>query len=516
MISASFGLFAEAQILILSNQICFLVPKAPKFFDFHAIHPKVVITFWSLGESPYLALQNPQEQSEMKFSRLVTVIALLALFTATTLAAQTIGVNVLLKQKPTNSLLTDLAKYGAVRDVVPQIKAVTMQIKSAQLSTIRGLSYVAAANPDQRRSNGPEPAAAETNFDGGFSTWNLDAINVTSAPGANHRSVAYDGSGVYVAVLDTGLLKTWRTYFIENRIATQYAISFGGGGGEQGNVSTQPNKWQEDQNSHGTHVTSTILGYRFGTANINGVAPNATVIPVKVLNQNGSGWSSVVARGIVYAADLKTQKLGNAPVVINMSLGGSADAMEKAAVDYAIGKGVIVVAAAGNAGTAGMDFPGAHPEVISAASAGWIGEWTAPNWWYALDVFDPSRASDFYISDFSGREKAGQQLDVSAPGSWVLGPYQVNGQLSYYYLGGTSMATPHVAGTAALLLQKNGTLTQATVESTLKTTAFNFGTGCRSVHQPSGAVTNECWGADATGSGLIQSDAALTATPAAP
>jgi subtilisin family serine protease len=453
----------------------------------------------------------------MKVSRLLTGLTLIALFTATTLAAQTIGVNVLLKSKPTNTLLADLGKYGAVRDVVPEINAVTMQIKSAQLSTIRALSYVAAANPDQKRSNGPEPAAAETNFDGGFSTWNLDAINVTSAPGANHRSVPYDGSGVYVAVLDTGLLKTWRTYFIENRIATQYAISFGGGGGDNGNVSTQPNKWQEDQNSHGTHVTSTILGYRFGTANINGVAPNSTVIPVKVLNQNGSGWSSVIARGIVYVANLKATTLGTAPVVINMSLGGPVgDAMEKAALDYAISKGVIIAAAAGNDGTAGMDFPGAYAEVISAASAGWIGEWTDPNWWFAIDVADPSRASDFYISDFSGREKAGQQLDVSAPGSWVLGPYQVNGQISYYFLGGTSMATPHVSGTAALLLQKNPTLTQSTVENLLKTTAFNFGTGCRSVHQPSGAVTNECWGADATGSGLIQSDAALAATPAVP
>jgi subtilisin family serine protease len=188
--------------------------------------------------------------------------------------------------------------------------------------------------------------------------------------------------------------------------------------------------------------------------------------------------------------------------------------MEKAALDYAISKGVVIVTSAGNSGTAGMGYPGAYAEVISVASAGWTGEWTSSTWWYATDVTDPNTAGNFYISDFSSRQKTGQQLDLSAPGSWVLGPYQVNGQISYYYLGGTSMASPHVAGTAALLLQKNPTLAQADVETILKSTAFNFGTGCRAVKGPSGATTNECWGADATGTGLVQADAAIAATPA--
>ncbi len=117
--------------------------------------------------------------------------------------------------------------------------------------------------------------------------------------------VANDGTGVYVAVLDTGLLPTWRAYFPEERIAVEFGIAFGGGGGENGTVSTQPNKWEHDVNSHGTHVTSTILGYSMYGTPVNGVAPMATVIPVKVLNQNGSGWSSVVARGITYITDLK-------------------------------------------------------------------------------------------------------------------------------------------------------------------------------------------------------------------
>ncbi len=66
---------------------------------------------------------------------------------------------------------------------------------------------------------------------------------------------------MYVAILDTGLLPTWRQYFPQERIATQYAKAFGGGGQDNGNVPELPNKWEQDVNSHGTHVTSAILGY---------------------------------------------------------------------------------------------------------------------------------------------------------------------------------------------------------------------------------------------------------------
>ena len=81
----------------------------------------------------------------------------------------------------------------------------------------------------------------------------------------------------------------------------------------------------------------------------------ANIIPVKVLNQNGSGWSSVVAAGISYVGDLKAGPLKDYPVVINMSLGGPVlDAVEKAAIDYAIAQGVIIVTSAGNEGSLGM------------------------------------------------------------------------------------------------------------------------------------------------------------------
>jgi subtilisin family serine protease len=427
------------------------------------------------------------------------------------------GVNVVLKQDITDSVLADIGRYGKVRDVIVEIDALTLQAREADLPRIRALPYVAAANPDAERNGAPVDGVAATDFSDGLSTWNLDAVNVTDF-GSASRSVTYDGSRVHVAVLDTGLLDSWRQYFPEERIAVEHARSFGGGGGEVGFVSSQPNKWQHDQDSHGTHVASTILGYSLRGAPVNGVAPRATVIPVKVLNQNGSGWSSVIARGIVYVADLKLDGMIHGPVVINMSLGGPVlDAIEQAAIDYAIDAGVIVVASAGNNGVAGMGYPGAYPPVISVAASGWVGEWQPVGnrgWWNNTDVADPTSTDDFYITGFSSRQLQGQDLDVAAPGSSVVGPYQVNsGQTSYYFLGGTSMAAPHVAGIAALMLQKNPSLGQAEVESILESSALHIAPGCREVSNSAGVVSNVCWGDDSTGAGLATADAALGATP---
>jgi subtilisin family serine protease len=449
---------------------------------------------------------------------LVMFLLLSSVFVTGAAPDKMIGVNILLNTDVSNTILGDLAKYGNVRDVIYEIDALTMQIRTSKLATIRTLPYVAAASPDASRNGAPVDSVFVEDFADGLSTWDQDAINVTDF-GFDNRQVAYDGTGVYVAVLDTGLLDSWRQYFPEERIAEEYGIAFGGGGGEVGNVSTQPNKWQHDQDSHGTHVTSTILGYSLDGTPVNGVAPMVTIIPVKVLNQNGSGWSSVVARGIVYVADLKASgALGDAPVVINMSLGGPVqEPVEKAAVDYALSKGVIIVASAGNEGETGMGYPGAYAPVISVAASGWVGEWSPVgnrSWWWNQNVADPTNVDDFYITDFSSRALTGQDLDVAAPGSWVVGPYQVNsGQTSYYFLGGTSMASPHVAGIVALMAQKDPDMTPAEAETRLESSAIPLAAGCRNVLDPSGVTANICWGADATGAGLTTADAALAATP---
>ena len=435
-------------------------------------------------------------------------------------------INVITKTPATASQLAELAKYGSVVNEIRHINAVIMTGTESSLASIKKLSFVAAADYDAQRNIPPEATVELSDFTTGLSTWDLDAVDVTQRTtprSSRERTVSYDGSGIYVAILDTGLLPTWQSYFAVERIATQYATSFGGGGNDRGAVSEQPNKWQQDTHSHGTHVTSTVIGYDFRGTPINGMAPKATVIPVKVLNQNGSGWSSVIAQGIVYIADLKSGALGGAPVVINMSLGGpELEVVEKAAIDYAVGKGVVIVASAGNEGEDGMGFPGAYGPVISAAASGWVREWRAcdsdnlsNSWWINCDVPDPTDADDFYITDFSSRQKTGQDLDVSAPGSWVVGPFQEqNGQLSYFFLGGTSMASPHVAGIAALMLQKNSSLTATQVEGILENSAIPLPPGDRDVFDIiTGKVVNFSWGSDATGAGLANAVTALADTP---
>ncbi len=414
-----------------------------------------------------------------------------------------VGVNVLLAEAPSEHMLEQLVEFGRLRGELPEINAVFIVARESDIPAIEALPFVLAANPDAERTGRPLDTVSAEDFLEGLSTWNLDAINVTDF-GPDNRVVSHDGTGVYVAVLDTGLRDTWRRYFPEERIATEYARSFGGGGVAGINVSQQPNKWEHDTDSHGTHVTSTILGYSLRGTPIAGTAPKATVIPVKVLDQTGSGWSSVIAAGIRYVAELKAGPLADDPVVINMSLGGPyVDAVEQAAIDYAITKGVIVVAAAGNYGARGMAFPGSYEPVISVASAGWIHEWTdcGPGeraWWLACDISDPTPADEFYVPGYSSRAKPGQELDVTAPGELVVGPYQLqSGHIEYWFLGGTSMAAPHVAGVVALMAEKHPGLTAAEAEGILEGTAL--------------ALVG--YDAKDQGAGLIQADLALAATP---
>ena len=157
---------------------------------------------------------------------------------------------------------------------------------------------------------------------------------------------------------------------------------------------------------------------------------------------------------------------------------------------------MIIVAAAGNEDTDGMVYPGAYEPVISVAASGWIQEWVHPWWWWWLDVpeDDPDQ---FYITEFSSRALGDQDLDVAAPGSWVVGPYQLQmGKISYYFLGGTSMASSHVAGLVALMAEKHPGLTAPDAESILETTALDLG-----------------WNPEAQGAGQVDAAAALADTP---
>jgi subtilisin family serine protease len=440
-----------------------------------------------------------------------------------------VGINVVLKGKATSAQLAKLNAIGQVKKRFPQINGLTMAAKASQLAAIKALPFVKGAAIDAIINIPPHTDLVPvSDFTGGISTWDQDAVNATVSPGSSARAVAQTGAGVWVGILDTGLLNTWPQYFPTERIATQYATSFVGGGAQDaGNVTQQAgDAWQHDVCAHGTHVTSTVLGFQLGTLRFQGTAPQATIIPVK-LRTHGSPtsknpspcgfFSSVAAAGLLYFAELKQGPLAGQPLVVNNSWGGSEnDPLTEAAVNFALAHGVLLVFSAGNAGTDGMGFPGALPQVISAAASGWIHEWETPTWWFGLDVADPTRASDFYITDFSSRELNGQDLDVAAPGSWVVGPFQLQrGKTDFFFLGGTSMAAPHVTGTVALMLQKHPTLTEAQAESIIESTAVPLGAGCRQVILVPFTPPPEeiCWGGDATGAGLLNASAAVAATP---
>ena len=193
---------------------------------------------------------------------------------------------------------------------------------------------------------------------------------------------------------------------------------------------------------------------------------------------------------ILYLTDLKIDgSLGNSPLVINherwriwrrcFACG--------AAIDYAIANGVVVVMAAGNEADAGMRFPGRYAPVISAGATGSVEEFAPDDptliQWILNDVAegDPSQ---HFIAPFSAWELPGQDLDVLAPGFVVPVPGPLGGggigQVDYTYVFGTSFASPHVAGIAALMLQKNPGLTAAQIEEILENTAFPLPPGCRS------------------------------------
>lgn len=201
-----------------------------------------------------------------------------------------------------------------------------------------------------------------------------------------------------------------------------------------------------DRHGHGTHVAGTI-GADAGSY-VEGVAPGVRIMPVKVLGDTGNGWSNWTADGIIWAAD-------NGADVINMSLGGSSPSTVQAqAVAYARSRGVTVVAAAGNDDTSAPSYPAADPGVIGVAAV------------------DEQRAR----APFSNY---GSSVDVAAPGVGILSTYLEVEHWGHVYMDGTSMASPHVAGVAALMEAAAPALTPDQVEQALTGSATDLGASGR-------------------------------------
>jgi thermitase len=192
----------------------------------------------------------------------------------------------------------------------------------------------------------------------------------------------------------------------------------------------------DDDNGHGTHVSAIAAAETNNSEGVAGISWGAKVMPVKVLNSSGSGTDLTVSKGIIYAAD-------NGAKVINLSLGGGYSDTMKSAVDYAYNKGCVIVAAAGNSGNNSYLYPASFDNVISVA---------------ATDSND-LRASFSNYND---------KVDVAAPGVSILSAVLNGGYQSW---SGTSMASPHVAGLAALVLSKDPSLTNQQVDQLIKQTA---------------------------------------------
>jgi subtilisin family serine protease len=207
----------------------------------------------------------------------------------------------------------------------------------------------------------------------------------------------------------------------------------------------------EDGEGHGTNVAG-IAAAALNGIRVAGVAPTARLLPVRVLDDSGSGYVSDIASGIVYAAD-RAQ-------VLNLSLGSASSSQTMLnAINYAANtRGRLVVAAAGNCGDSDYPYNGCS----------YVNQPLYPAAYSNVMAVAATTSSDVRAS-FSNK---GTYVDIAAPGSSIYNTYYGN---SYTYGSGTSQATPHVAGLAALVWAKNPGYTAAQVRSRITSTAVDLG-----------------------------------------
>ncbi|MDO7435769.1 S8 family peptidase [Acinetobacter nosocomialis] len=254
-------------------------------------------------------------------------------------------------------------------------------------------------------------ATTQTNAD-----WGLDRIDQKALPLNSTYSYSQTGTGTTAYIVDTGILSTHQEF--SGRVLSGYtAISDGNG--------------TTDCNGHGTHVAGTVGGTTYG------VAKNVKLVPVRILGCDGSGASSNVIAGLDWIL-----KNGSKPAVVNMSLGGAASSSLDSAAENLYNNGYVMVVAAGNSNTdACTSSPARTSNAITVA---------------ATDNTD-TRAS---YSNY------GSCVDIFAPGSQINSSW-IGSNTATKVLNGTSMATPHVAGVVAELLQSTPTATPQTITSNL-------------------------------------------------
>jgi len=316
---------------------------------------------------------------------------------------------------------------GLVQDLEARLGFLADYIYSAAL---RG--FAARLTARQILALERDPAVAYVEADGTMVAtaqvlpWGIDRIDADiSSTQAGNGSGAI--SNVSVFIVDTGIGIDHQDLNVVNHV--KFTLG--------------PNR---DCNGHGTHVAGTAAA-RDNTIDVVGAAPGAPLTGVKVLNCLGVGSTSGVIKGVDWVAANAVK-----PAVANMSLGGAASTALDNAVKSSADSGVVYAVAAGNsASDACLESParaGTHPGVVTTA---------------ATDQNDEEAS----FSNF------GPCVDLWAPGVDILSTKLGGGTTT---LSGTSMASPHVAGTAALYLSSNPTATPAQVENQLKTNAVSTGT----------------------------------------
>ena len=257
--------------------------------------------------------------------------------------------------------------------------------------------------------------------------WGVGQINADVAWGTS------TGEGVKVAVLDTGIDYSHPDLDVKGGVSVIGPRE-----------STEPRDWN-DKNGHGTHVAGTIAAMN-NTIGVVGVAPNASLYAVKVLGNSGIGSYSDLIDGIQWSIDHEMQ-------VISMSLSGTSNSITvKTVCDAANTHGLILVAAAGNKGdgnnaTTELSYPAAYDSVIAVGATD-INN-LAPSW-----------------------SNSGPYVEMAAPGVDIISTWTDE---SYNTISGTSMATPHVSGTVALILAVNDSLSNIEVRNILQNNVIDLG-----------------------------------------